>query len=200
MATTIYSPQQLSQMMDRLGGRVTVLDGYGLPQGMQGQVATLTARMNGFDTKLRQAVASLQSQLTAFSAVVGTFLQNMKTILSLPVSTLTSPSSPSTPAAPTTPLWNAIATTSAATTVDFSKGTTTKVTITQDTTISLTNGTQGEPYILILTQDATGHNVTFDATSEGVSQVPTTANQTSVLAFVFDGTTFLLQGSPITGL
>lgn len=198
MATTTYSLQQLSTMMDQLGGRVTVLDGYGLPKGMQGQVATLTARMNGFDTKLRQAVASLQSQLTAFSAVVGTFLQNMKTILSLPVSTLTSPSSP---AGSTTPLWAASSTTSASTVIDFSKATTQKITITRDTTISLTNGTQGDAYILILTQDATGgHNVTFDASSEGVAQVDSTASKSSVFAFVFDGAAFLLQGSPITGL
>ena len=85
MSTTPYSLAQLSQMMDTLTGRVTVLDGEGLPAGSQGQVPALTARANGQDTKIRQVVTNLESQLASVKNSVATFTTSVRQLLGLGV-------------------------------------------------------------------------------------------------------------------
>jgi hypothetical protein len=83
MATTPYTLAQLSTMIDALTARVTTLDGQGLPSGVRGQVPVLTARANGFDTKLRQAVGSLESTLATLKSSISTFTTAVRQLLNL---------------------------------------------------------------------------------------------------------------------
>ena len=85
MSTTPYSLAQLSSMMDALTSRVTTLDGIGLPAGTQGQVPVLTARANGTDTKIRQVVTNLESQLTTLKNGISTFTTSVRQLLGLGV-------------------------------------------------------------------------------------------------------------------
>jgi hypothetical protein len=85
MSTTPYSLSQLSSMMDALTARVTTLDGVGLPAGTQGQVPVLTARANGQDTKIRQVVTNLESQLASVKNGVSAFTASVRQLLGLPV-------------------------------------------------------------------------------------------------------------------
>ena len=85
MSTTPYSTAQLSSMMDALTSRVTTLDGIGLPAGTQGQVPVLTARANGTDTKIRQVVTNLESQLTTLKTGISTFTTSVRQLLGLSV-------------------------------------------------------------------------------------------------------------------
>ena len=85
MSTTPYSTAQLSSMMDALTARVTTLDGIGLPAGTQGQVPVLTARANGTDTKIRQVVTNLESQLTTLKNGISTFTTSVRQLLGLGV-------------------------------------------------------------------------------------------------------------------
>jgi hypothetical protein len=85
MSTTPYSTAQLSSMMDALTARVTTLDGIGLPAGTQGQVPVLTARANGVDTKIRQVVTNLESQLASLKSGIATFTTSVRQLLGLSV-------------------------------------------------------------------------------------------------------------------
>jgi hypothetical protein len=64
---------------------VTTLDGIGLPAGTQGQVPVLTARANGVDTKIRQVVINLESQLASLKSGIGTFTTSVRQLLGLSV-------------------------------------------------------------------------------------------------------------------
>jgi hypothetical protein len=72
-------------MMDALTSRVTTLDGIGLPAGIQGQVPVLTARANGTDTKIRQVVTNLESQLASLKSGIATFTTSVRQLLGLSV-------------------------------------------------------------------------------------------------------------------
>jgi len=85
MSTTPYSTAQLSSMMDALTARVTILDGIGLPSGTQGLVPLLTARANGTDTKIRQVVTNLESQLASLKSGIATFTTSVRQLLGLSV-------------------------------------------------------------------------------------------------------------------
>ena len=85
MSTTPYSTAQLSSMMDALTLRVTTLDGIGLPAGTQGQVPVPTARANGTDTKIRQVVTNLESQLASLKSGIATFTTSVRQLLGLSV-------------------------------------------------------------------------------------------------------------------
>ena len=85
MSTTPYSTAQLSSMMDALTARVTTLDGIGLPSGTQGLVPVLTARANGTDTKIRQVVTNLESQLASLKSGIVTFTTSVRQLLGLSV-------------------------------------------------------------------------------------------------------------------
>ena len=85
MSTTPYSTAQLSSMVDALTSRVTTLDGIGLPAGTQGQVPVLTARANGVDTKIRQVVTNLESQLASLKSGIATFTTSVRQLLGLSV-------------------------------------------------------------------------------------------------------------------
>lgn len=81
---------------------------------------------------------------------------------------------------------------------DFSTGLTQKVVLSGPCNISFTNAPVGETVTVIISQDVSGnHPVTFANNISGVVAAGQQPNSSSVFQFVYDGTNYLLVGSPI---
>jgi hypothetical protein len=75
-----YSVDQLSTMMDALTARVAALDGVGLNDPSQGFTTTITRRVRGLETTLKQYVLTIQSQFTDVRSAIASAQAALNTL------------------------------------------------------------------------------------------------------------------------
>jgi hypothetical protein len=81
MSTTPYTLAQLSTMMDSLTGRVTTLDGVGLPTGTAGSVPTISAQQLGLKADVKQLTNTLQTKLNTLVSTISGYTATMRQFL-----------------------------------------------------------------------------------------------------------------------